>query len=77
MKDIELADTGSSDDIELLIGPDFYWVFVTENVRLGKVGEPVGAESKFGWLLNGPVTKQQSLSTNLSLANENSLAKPD
>ena len=72
MKDIELADTGSSDDIELLIGPDFYWVFVTENVRLGKVGEPVGAESKFGWLLNGPVTKQQSLSTNLSLANENS-----
>ena len=25
LKDLELADTGSGDDIELLIGPYFYW----------------------------------------------------
>ena len=72
MKDLGLADTVSSDHIKLLIGSDFYWAFVTENLRLGKVGEPVGVESKFGWLLNGPVPKQQSVSTNLSFANENS-----
>ena len=42
LKDLELADTDSSDDIELLIGSDFYWAFVTGNVRLGKLGEPVG-----------------------------------
>ena len=70
--DLELAATGSSDDIELLIGSDFYWAFVTGNVRLDKVGEPVGVESKFGWLLNGPVPKQQSVLTNLSFADENS-----
>ena len=57
MKDLELADTDSSDDIELLIGSDFYWAFVTGNVRLGKLGESVGVESKFGWLLNGAVPK--------------------
>ena len=72
LKDLELADTGCSDDIELLIGSDFYWAFVTGNVRLRKVGEPVGVESKFGWLLNGPVSKEQSVSTNLSFSNENS-----
>ena len=57
LKDLELADTDSSDDIELLIGSDFYWAFVTGNVRLGKLGEPVGVESTFGWLLNGAVPK--------------------
>ena len=72
MKDLELADTGSSDDIELIIGSYFYWAFVTGNVRLGKVGEPQGVESKFWWLLNFPAPKQQSVSTNLSFANENS-----
>ena len=72
LKDLELADTGSSDDIELLIGSDFYWGFVTRNVKLSKVGELVGVESKFGWLLNGPVPTQQSVSANVSFANENS-----
>ena len=48
LRDLELADTCSSDDIELFIGSDFYWAFVTGNVTLGKVGEPVGVESKFG-----------------------------
>ena len=57
LKDLELADTDSSDDIELLIGSDFYWAFVTGNVRLGKLGEPVGVESKFRWLLNGAIPK--------------------
>ena len=63
MKDLELADTGSSDDIKLLIGSDFCRAFVTGNIKLGKVGEPLGVESKFEWLLNGPVPKQQSFST--------------
>ena len=36
------------------------------------VGQPVGVESKFEWLLNGPVLKQQSGLSNLSFANENS-----
>ena len=41
-------------------------------MRISKVGGPVGIESRFGWLLNGPVPKQQSVSTNLSFANESS-----
>ena len=72
MWDLELSDTGCSDYIELLRDSDFYWAFVTGNVRLGKVGKPVGVESKNGWLLNGPVSKEKSVSTNLSFANKNS-----
>ena len=72
LRGLELADPGSSDDIELLLGLDFYWAFVTGSVKLGKVGEPLGVESKFGWLLNGPIPKQWSVSTNLSFAIENS-----
>ena len=57
MKDLELADTGSGDDIELLIGPYFYWAFATGNVRLGKVGEPVGVKIKFHLVFKWTPTK--------------------
>ena len=57
LKDLELADTGSGDDIELLIGPHFYWAFVTGNVRLGKVGEPVGVKIKFHLVFKWTPTK--------------------
>jgi len=55
LEGIEFADSGESkDDIDLLIGSDFYWSFVTGKVRIGKVGEPVAIETQFGWVLNGP-----------------------
>ena len=47
-KDLQLADSGSNDDIELLIGSDFYWCVVTGNVKVCKIGELVGVETKLG-----------------------------
>ena len=34
---------------------------VTGNVLTGKIGEHVGVETKFGWLLNGLVTKNENM----------------
>ena len=69
-KDLRLAESGSNDDIELLIGC-FYWPVVTGKVKIGKIGEPVCVETKFGWLLNGPVTKSEIISPCLRFVNEN------
>ena len=55
LKELELADSKSTDEIDLLIGSDFYWLLVTGNVKFGKPGQPVGVETRFGWVLNGPV----------------------
>ena len=70
-KDLQLIDSGSNDDIELLIGSDFYWSMVTGNVKIGKNGEAIEVETKFGWLLNGSVTKRENISTCLSFVDEN------
>ena len=49
-KDLQLVDSGFNDDIQLLIGSDFYWSMVTGNVKIGKNGEAIEIETKFGWL---------------------------
>ena len=69
---MQLADSGSEDEIDLLIGSDFYWSIVTGNVRLGKVGEPVGVETRFGWVLNGPVNSEKTASANINIVHETS-----
>ena len=43
-------------EIDLLIGPDFYWSFVTTNiVKSGESRGLVAVETKFGWILSGCV----------------------
>ena len=56
LKDLQLADSGFTDEIDLLIGSDFYWSVVTGKTKIGKNNEPVVVETKFAWVLNGPVT---------------------
>ena len=36
----------------MLVGSDFNWSLVTGKFRMGKTGEPVAIETKFGWVLN-------------------------
>ena len=69
-KDLQLAESSSNGDIELLIGC-FYWPMVTGKLKIGKIGEPVGVETKFGWLLNGSVTESENISPCLRFVNEN------
>ena len=48
---IEFADEDSEKEIDLLIGSDFYWSFVTGNiVESGESGSLVAVESKLGWI---------------------------
>ena len=41
----------------MLIGSDFYLSLVTGKVKMGKTGEPVAIETKFDWVLNGPLNE--------------------
>ena len=47
------------------------WSVVTRNVKIGKTGETVGVKNKWGWHLNGPVTKNANISTSLSFVDKN------
>ena len=54
---LELADCSEGTNagtIDVLIGSDFYWKFVTGKVQLGGFG-PVAIYSKLGWLLSGSI----------------------
>ena len=53
---LELADdpTSPCERIDVLIGSDFYWEFVSGDTRTGDKG-PIAIESNLGWLLSGPI----------------------
>ena len=42
-------------EIDILIGPDYYWSLVTGRIQQGQSG-PVAIETKVGWVLSGPAT---------------------
>jgi len=58
--------------IDVLIGSDHYWKFVTGEIRQGEQG-PVAIRSKLGWLLSGSVDSSHGVGlthTNLTLTKE-------
>ena len=68
LKNLKLADEGLlKENIDLLIGEDFYWDIVDGSVKRGNGVAPVALGSKLGWLLSGPVTKHNpsSLTTHV------------
>ena len=69
LKDLQLADSSFTDEIDLLIGSDFYWSIATGKTKTDKNNEPVTVETKLGWVLNGPVTSFE-VSTNLTSESE-------
>lgn len=69
---LELADDvdiENNDTIDILIGSDYYWQFMTGNVVKGNNG-PVAVESTLGWIISG-VVGQSKDQTNESLTNTN------
>ena len=76
LKDLELADfdpnSNGEKSIDILVGADFYWQFVTgEVVRASDW--PTAMSSKLGWLLSGPNPKTSTddrTINNLILAGE-------
>ena len=54
---LELADDiehDGNEEIDVLIGSDYYWTIVTGEMKKGESG-PVAVNSKLGWLLSGPL----------------------
>lgn len=52
---LELADHSEpgQESIDILIGSDYYWDLVTNEIIQGEYG-PTAVNSKFGWLISGP-----------------------
>ena len=58
--DLEDPSDGSSQlDIDILIGSDCYWEFVSRETRCGLTG-PIAIDTKFGWVLSGLATSPNS-----------------
>ena len=67
-----LADYSSGDNelsIQVLIGMDYYYSFITDKIIRGAQGEPVGISSKLGWILCG---EYEIFRLNRSVVNFNS-----
>ena len=60
LRGLDLADFVEEDElnidrsVDILIGADFYWRFVTGRIVQGKKAGPVAMETKLGWVLSGP-----------------------
>jgi hypothetical protein len=70
LEGLELADSvhdKSELEVDLLVGSDFYWQFMTGRVQKGEAG-PTAIESHLGWILSGPSssTNARSVSANLT-----------
>jgi hypothetical protein len=72
LQELGLADGTCNDNIDILVGADFYWSMVTGDVVRGD-NSPTAISSKLGWLLSGPSTQNstyESTRSNLILARE-------
>ncbi|XP_078364115.1 uncharacterized protein LOC144648427 [Oculina patagonica] len=58
LADISIAETGQQ-DIDVLIGSDYYFDIVSGDVIRGSSG-PVAVSSMFGWVLSGPTSAEES-----------------
>ena len=71
---LELADSAESSDvmeIDVLIGSDSYWDFVTGRVIRGDSG-PTAVHTRVGWILSGPANHME-VSVNLMFASTHTL----
>ncbi|XP_028415550.1 uncharacterized protein LOC114538622 [Dendronephthya gigantea] len=74
LRGLNLADNpGMSDDdvqVDILIGADYYWKFITGTTKRGGSPGPVAVLTRLGWVLSGPVIKgnqeNRSCSVNLN-----------
>ena len=74
-----LADSISADEnennveVDVLIGADYYWHFLTGAIKRGESG-PTALQTKVGWVLSGPVQGGSVLnSTQVNFTNTHAL----
>ena len=56
IRDLQLADTSFNGEanVDILIGADFYWQFVTREMKRSESCKLVFINSTFGWVISGP-----------------------
>ena len=70
LKNLKLADESlHKENIDVLIGEDFYWDIVNSSVKRGNGVAPVALGSKLGWSLSGPLTKHNTSSLTTHIKN--------
>jgi len=72
-----LADSISADEnentveVDVLIGADYYWHFLTDAIKRGESG-PTALQTNVGWVLPGPVKGGVCIKLNASQFHEHS-----
>ena len=63
---LDLTDPScsSSEELDVLIGSDYYWNIVGEVIQTN--GGPIVIKSKFGWLLSGPLAISEPPNTRVT-----------
>ena len=71
---LDLADISPDEtlEVDMLIGSDFYWEFVTGQTIRGQ-GGPVTVETTLGWVLSGPAELSRQRRSTVSLITTHSL----
>ena len=70
LKYLKLTDSSDSKfncNVDILIGADYYWDFVSGNIRRGNSG-PVAIEIILGWVLSGTCEFENNISATVNLS---------
>ena len=65
----------SDSQIDVLIGAEHYWGFMTREVKCGSK-DPAAIKTILGWVLNGTFQSQSSTQTSVNLCNSHVLKIP-
>ena len=57
------AENGQELNVDILIGSDYYWHFLTGGCIKGEQNGPVALDSTLGWILSGPVPSCPDISS--------------
>ena len=68
MKNLKLADSSNTDtkSVNILIGLDYYYLFVTGDIIRGEPNEPIVLNSIFGWILCGTFVEATQANFNVT-----------
>lgn len=68
-KDLELADSSENSvkNVQMLIGLDYYYAFISHEIIKGKMNEPIAVKSILGWILCGYYEYANESATNLTV----------
>ena len=54
--------------VDVLIGADHYWDFVSKIEKRGDQGSPVATYTRLGWVLSGPAVVKESRAASINLS---------